>query len=549
MTEAHLRDIVAVAADLGLHFDELECYGRHIAKVNLDVLDRLAARPDGKLILVTAMTPTSYGEGKTVTTIGLSQALNRGGRRAVATLRQPSLGPVFGVKGGATGGGRSQVLPSEKINLHFTGDLHAITSAHNLLAAMIDTHLFHGNELDLDPQSIAWPRALDMNDRALRHAMIGMGGKLNGSPRETGFVITAASEIMAIVALASSRADLRRRLENIVVGTDRKGRFVTAKELGAVGALMVLLNDAIVPNLVQTTEGTPAFVHAGPFANIAHGTSSVVSQKLALKLADYVVNESGFASDLGAEKYFDIVMRSTGIKPSAVVLIATVKAVRAHGSNNGQVPFDGGEALMRGLTNLAAHIDIVRKFGAPMVVSINRFEGDTAADLDAIAEFCRASGVDCAVSDFFGAGGEGGLELADKIAAAAASGDQARVHSLYAATDSFEQKIRALATEVYGADGVSIEPAAKRQLERFAKAGYGELPVCVAKTQSSLSDNPKLLGAPRGWTLTINEARLSAGAGFVVLLAGSMMLMPGLPKVPQAMALDVDENAQIVGLR
>lgn len=547
MTE--LKDIVPVAAQLGLHPDELECYGKHIAKVDIGVLDRLEAKPDGKLILVTAMTPTSYGEGKTVTTIGLSQALVRTGRKAVATLRQPSLGPVFGVKGGATGGGKSQVLPSEKINLHFTGDLHAITSAHNLLAAMIDTHLFHGNELDLDPQSIAWPRALDMNDRALRHAVIGMGGKLNGSPRETGFVITAASEIMAIVALASSRADLRRRLENIVVGSDRRGRFVTAKELGAVGALMVLLNDAIVPNLVQTTEGTPAFVHAGPFANIAHGTSSVVSQKLALKLADYVVNESGFAADLGAEKYFDIVMPASGIKPSAVVLIATVKAVRSHGSNNGEVPFESAEALMRGLSNLGAHVANVQKFGAPMVVSINRWGDDSAAELEAIAEFCRASGVECAVSDFFGEGGEGGIELANKIVAAADRSDTAQVHSLYDARASFEQKIRTLATEIYGATEVSIEPAAKRQLERFAKAGYGQLPICVAKTQSSLSDNPKLLGAPRGWTLTVNEARLSAGAGFVVLLAGSMMLMPGLPKVPQALAMDVDENAQIVGLR
>lgn len=544
-----LREIKEVAASIGIGEGDYECYGKSIAKVDAALVDRLQDRPDGRMILVTAMTPTSYGEGKTVTSIGLAQALCRTGRKAIVTLRQPSLGPVFGVKGGATGGGQSEVHPREKINLHFTGDLHAITSAHNLLAAMIDTHLFHGNELNIDSGAVTWPRALDMNDRALRSAVIGIGGKTNGTPRETGFVITAASEIMAVLALATSRDDLRRRLGQIAIGFSRDGKLLTANDLGATGALMVLLHEAINPNLVQTTEGTPAFIHAGPFANIAHGTSSIVSQKLALKLADYVVNESGFAADLGAEKYFDIVMPSAGIKPSAVVLIATVKALRSHGSNAGEIPFDSAEALLRGFANLGRHIDNVRKFGAPMVVSINRFAGDTEEDLNAVKQFCIASGADCAITDFFGQGGAGGVELAEKIAAAADRAALDGVHPLYTADATFEQKIRTLATEVYGAANLRIEPSAKKQLDRFAKLGFGHFPICVAKTQSSLSDDPKLLGAPSGWTLTITEARLSAGAEFVVVLAGNMMLMPGLPKVPQALAMDVDENEQIVGLR
>jgi formate--tetrahydrofolate ligase len=537
-------NIEKVARTLGLQEGDYECYGKSIAKVDNTLTERLADRPDGRLILVTAMTPTSHGEGKTVTAIGLAQSLRRLGKKSIVTLRQPSLGPVFGVKGGATGGGLSQVQPRERINLHFTGDLHAVTSAHNLLAAMIDTHIFHGNKLDIDPQSIEWPRALDMNDRALRSAIIGIGGKLDGTTRQTEFVITAASEIMAILALATSREDLRRRLSQIVVGFSRDGRLITADDLGATGALAVLLNEAINPNLVLTTDGTPAFIHAGPFANIAHGTSSVICQKLALKLADFVVNESGFAADLGAEKYFDIVMPSSGLEPSAVVLIATVKALRAHGSADGEVPFESAEALMRGFANLGKHIDNVRKFGMPLVVSINRFQGDTEEEHRAIEEFCVASGVDVAVSDFFGLGAEGGIELARKII-----GKHGTPRTIYSPEQSFEEKVWRVATEIYGASAVRIEPEAERQLQRYTRLGYGRLPICIAKTQSSLSDNPKVLGAPRGWTLTITDARLAAGAEFVVLLAGNMMLMPGLPKVPQAVSMDVDKNAQIVGLR
>jgi formate--tetrahydrofolate ligase len=451
---------------------------------------------------------------------------------------------VFGMKGGATGGGLSEVWPRERINLHFTGDLHAVTSAHNLLAAMIDTHLFHGNQLGIDPDSITWPRAVDMNDRALRQVIIGIDGKLDGPRRQTGFVITAASEIMAILALASSREDLRRRLAQIVIGLNGRADLITADDVGATGAMAVLLNEAINPNLVQTTDGTPAFVHAGPFANIAHGTSSVISQKLALKLADFVVNEAGFAADLGAEKYFDIVMPATGIRPAAVVLIATVKALREHGANRGEVPKESTEALMRGFANLRKHIENVQKFGVPMVVSINRFEGDSDDDLDAVKEFCDASGVESSINDFYGQGGDGGIDLARKIVMMSGT-----PRSIYRADMTFEAKVRAVATEIYGASDVKILPAAQEQLDFYESRGFGHLPVCIAKTQSSLSDNPKLLGAPRGWTLTITEARLAAGAEFVVLVAGNMMLMPGLPRVPQAMAMDVDANAQIVGLR
>ncbi len=536
--------IAELARSIGLDEGDFECYGNSIAKIDCTLIDRLPDRPDGRLILVTAMTPTSHGEGKTVTSIGLAQALRSIGQSAIVTLRQPSLGPVFGVKGGATGGGLSEVLPRERINLHFTGDLHAVTSAHNLLAAMIDTHIFHGNALDIDPATVEWPRALDMNDRALRHAIIGIGGKLDGATRETEFVITAASEIMAILALTSSRQDLRRRLAQIVIGFTRDGRLVSADDLGATGALAVLLNEAINPNLVQTTDGTPAFIHAGPFANIAHGTSSVISQKLALKLADFVVNESGFAADLGAEKYFDIVMPSSGIKPSAVVLIATVKALRTHGSNRGQVPFQSAEALMRGFANLGKHIENVRKFGVPLVVSVNRFKDDREDELRIIEQFCVASGVEVAVTDFFGMGAAGGVDLARKLIT-----KRGTARPMYTPELSFEEKAWTVATEIYGASAIRIEPAAEMQLQRYTRLGFGRLPICIAKTQSSLSDNPKLLGAPRDWTLTITDARLAAGAEFVVLLAGNMMLMPGLPKVPQAVAMGVDANAQIVGLR
>jgi formate--tetrahydrofolate ligase len=537
----HIRDI---AAKIGIGEDYLHYYGKLSAKVDLELLSDLQQKPVGKMILVTAMTPTSYGEGKTVTSIGLAQALERIGKRAIVTLREPSIGPVFGIKGGATGGGKSRVHPHEQINLHFNGDLHAITAAHNLLAAMVDTHIFHGNELRLDLERIQWPRAMDMNDRALRRVEV--GGK--GQERESGFVITAASEIMAILALARSRDDLRARLGEIVIGFDVDGKIVHARDLKIVGALMVLLNEAIMPNLVQTTEGTAGFVHCGPFANIAHGTCSVISQQMALRLAEYVVNESGFASDLGAEKYFDIVMPSTGIKPAAAVLIATVKALRAHGVKEG-VSIDSSEALVGGFSNLRRHIDNLRKFGAPIVVSINRFEKDSEEDLRMVQSFCEASGVECSISDLFGKGGLGGIDLASKVVAAASKGDPGKVRSIYAPNLSLQEKADVLAREVYGANGVRFEPAAEQKLRAYAEQGYGGLPICVAKTQSSLSDNPKLLGAPSGWTLTISDARLSAGAGFVVLVAGNMMLMPGLPKHPQALEMDINEHAEIIGLR
>lgn len=546
----HLLPIRDVAAKLGIAEELLHPYGRYSAKIDLELFEDVAEQPRGKMVLVTAMTPTSTGEGKTVTSIGLAQALERLGHRSVATLREPSLGPVFGVKGGATGAGLSQLEPAQQINLHFNGDIHAITAAHNLLAAMVDSHLFHGNELEIAPESILWPRAMDMNERALRQVVIGLGGRLNGVPRESGFVITAASEVMAILALASSREDLRERLSRIVVGFTRSGQPVRAADLKAVGAMMVLLHDALMPNLVQTTQGTPAFVHAGPFANIAHGTSSVISQNLALSMADFVVNETGFASDLGAEKYFDIVSPSSGIKPSVAVLVATIKALRAHGSDGGAIPIDSSEALMAGFRNLSRHIDNVKKFGVPVVVSINRFTTDSDADVQTVVDFCHASGVEVAATEFFALGGEGGLELAEKVVEAARSCDLQKVGPIYAKDWPYETKVRTLAKEIYGARDVVIDATARKKLKEYASLGYTSLPICVAKTQSSLSDDPKLLGAPSDWTLRISDARLAAGAGFVVMIAGNMMLMPGLPKRPQAVEMDVvDETAEIVGMR
>ena len=544
-----MKLIKDIAESAGIPAEYLHSYGRHKAKIDHALLDDSRLNAAGKMILVTAMTPTSSGEGKTVTSIGLSQGLNRIGKRAVVTLREPSLGPVFGMKGGATGAGRSQVEPSEIINLHFTGDLHAITSAHNLLAAMIDAHIFHGNELKLDINTLTWPRAMDMNDRALRHIVIGLGGKANGVPRETGFVITAASEIMAVLALASSADDLRRRLSEIVVGYDVEGKPVRAGSTGAIGAMMALLADAMMPNLVQTTEETPAFVHCGPFANIAHGTSSVISQKMALKIADYVVNETGFAADLGAEKYFDIVMRSSGIRPSAAVIIATAKAIRSHGSRHDSLPVNSREAFVTGLSNLRKHIENVQRYGVPVVVAINRFTDDTEEDLKEIAKFCSRRGVASAVSDVFARGGDGAVELAHAVVAAAESADLDAVKPLYELEESYEEKIGKIAREIYGAQGVYLESTAAKKLKAAVARGFDHLPVCIAKTQSSLSDNPKLLGAPVGWTLTATDANVSAGAGFVVVIAGNMMLMPGLPKRPHAIDVDLSPDRTIVGVQ
>ncbi len=534
--------IYKISDMLSIPEEKLVYYGKYTAKLPLDLL----GEPKGQLILVTAINPTKYGEGKTVTSIGLAQALHRCGKRAVVTLREPSLGPVFGVKGGACGGGRSQVLPSELINLHFNGDIHAITSAHNLLAAMLDAHLFHGNDLRIDVDNIYWPRAMDMNDRALRHAVIGLGGKANGVPRETGFVITAASEIMAILALASSRQDLRRRLSEIVLGYDLDGNVVRAADIGAIGAMMVLLNEAIMPNLVQTSEHTPAFVHAGPFANIAHGTSSVISQKIALAHSDYVVNECGFGADLGAEKYLNLVMPSSGIKPSVAVIVATVRALAAHGAPADNPKDLGRESLKRGLANLGRHIENMQKFGLPVVVAINRFDSDSPQDHAIISDYCRENGVESAVNDVFNAGGKGGIELAEKVMAAAASNKS--VEPIYTPEMSLEHKIETVAQEIYGADSVYFEGSVRKKLKKIKELGYGRLPICVAKTQYSFSDDSSLLGAPSGFTLTVTDARLSAGAGFVVVIAGSMLLMPGLPKVSQAMKMDVDDDGNIIGL-
>jgi formate--tetrahydrofolate ligase len=535
-----MRPIADIAKPLGLTDDLLEPYGRAIAKIRLDALHRFPKRR-GKLILVTAITPTTSGEGKTVNTIGLTQGLVKLGLNAVAALREPSLGPVFGMKGGATGGGQASLEPIDKINLHFTGDFHAITSAHNLLAALLDTHLHFGNDLRIDPKEILWPRCMDMNDRALRRIATGLGGRESGPARETGFVITAASEIMAIMALAESRDDLRQRLGRIVVGFSYDGKAVTAADLKAVGPMMLLLNEALMPNLVQTSEGAPAIVHCGPFANIAHGTSSVVAQRLGLHLADYVVNETGFAADLGAEKFFDLVMPMCGHVPAAAAVIVTLKALRTQGGA-ADGPVDPG------FPNLARHVDNLRRWGVPPVIALNRFPGDTDEDLDKVLAYCRSLGVEAALAEGYTKGGDGMKALAEKIVAAAAVSDPAAVKPIYTSDQRLADKITAVATKVYGAAKVAFKPAARSRLEKFEALGYGTLPVCIAKTQYSFTDDPKQMGAPVGWTLTISDVTLSAGAGFVVAIAGSMMLMPGLGKVPQAQKLDVDAEGRAIGM-
>jgi formate--tetrahydrofolate ligase len=537
-----MRPITEIAERLGIRDDLLEPYGRYTAKIRLEVFHQFPKRR-GKLVLITGITPTTSGEGKTVTTIGLTQGLVKRGHSAVAALREPSLGPVFGQKGGATGGGQASLQPLDKINLHFNGDFHAITAAHNLLAALVDTHLHFGNELGLDEKEILWPRAIDMNDRALRQIATGLGGRTNGPARETGFVITAASEIMAVLALSDSRADLRRRLGEIVVGFTYAGKPVRAEDLKAVGPMMVLLNEAVLPNLVQTTEGAPAIVHCGPFANIAHGTSSVLAQRMGLHLADYVVNETGFAADLGAEKFFDIVMPMCGHIPSVAVVIVTLRALRAQGGST-----DGTGAVERGFPNLQRHLENLRRWDVPAVVALNRFPGDRDDDLERVRAYCLSLGADAALSEGYAKGGAGMTDLADKVVAAAAASNPKDVKSLYAFSDPLEQKIATVATKVYGADGVAFKPAARTRLQQFEKLGYGKLPVCIAKTQYSFSDDAKVMGAPTGWTLNITDASLSAGAGFVVAIAGSMMLMPGLGKTPQALKLDTDDQGGVIGM-
>lgn len=538
----NLLPIEAIAAKLDLPDSLYEKRSPVSAKLSLDLLNHTSLNRRGKLILVTATTPTVSGEGKTVTSIGIVQGLERIGKRAIITSREPSLGPVFGMKGGAAGGGRSQIEPSEKINLHFLGDFHAITSAHNLLAALVDSHLFHGNRLDLDPAGITWPRTLDMNDRALRRIVVSVTpsdkSQRDGSNRSTGFLITAASEIMAILALAESREDLRQRLARIVIGANRAGNPIRAGDLGATGPMMALLNEAILPNLVQTTEGTPALVHCGPFGNIAHGTSSVISQKIGLRLADYVVNETGFASDLGFEKYLDLVMPSSGIKPSIAVLVTTVQSIRNQGEGD----------LQRGFENLEKHIAIVRGFHLPVVVAINRFPQDTEAELAIMKDFCESHGAAFALSDAFAKGGEGAAVLAQKIVDILEAHPNSEPVPTYTPNDSLLEKIAKVARSVYGASGVELSDRARQNLARFESWGFSHLPICIAKTQYSLSDDPKLIGAPTGWTLHVTDVSLSAGAGFLVVISGAMMLMPGLPKVSRALEIDVDAAGEIIGM-
>ncbi len=535
-----LVPIALIGDKLGIPEHLIEPYGRYSAKVRLELLDEFPTTR-GKLILVTAITPTTSGEGKTVTTIGLTQGLTRLGHTAVAALREPSLGPVFGQKGGATGGGRASLEPVDRINLHFNGDFHAITSAHNLLAALVDTHLHFGNALGIDPNQILWPRAIDLSDRALRQLVTGLGGRQNGPARETGFVITAASEIMAILALADSRADLRRRLGEIVVAFAQSGAPVRARDLRAVGPMMVLLNDAIMPNLVQTTEGAPALVHCGPFANIAHGTSSVLAQRMGLRLADFVVNETGFAADLGAEKFFNLVMPISGHVPAAAVVIVTLKALRAQGGRA-----DG--PVENGFANLNRHLRNLQRWGVTPVVALNRFPADTDADLERVRNHCVTLGIEAALSEGYTRGGEGMTDLAAKVVAAACKSDSAKVKPIYALTRALEAKITDVATQVYGAARVVFKAAARERLKRFTDLGYGALPVCIAKTQYSFTDDAKVMGAPDGWTLSVTDATLSAGAGFVVAIAGNMMLMPGMGQSPQAYKLDVDDTGAIVGM-
>ena len=533
-----LIPIEEIARKLSLLPAEYEPIGTYGAKLNLSLLNNPAFPARGKMVIVTATTPTTSGEGKTVVSIGLAQGLERIGRRSILTSREPSLGPVFGMKGGAAGGGLSQVEPSQKINLHFHGDFHAITAAHNLLAAMIDSHLFFGNALELDPGQITWPRTMDMNDRALRRITVDVGGKDEGAGRSTGFVITAASEIMAIMALASSRADLRSRLDSIVIGSSRAGRPVTCADLGSTGAMLALLDDAIKPNLVQTTEGTPALVHTGPFGNIAHGTSSILAHKMGVRLADFVVNECGFAADLGAEKYFDIVMRASGIKPSAAVLVASVQSLRAQGDGK----------VEAGFANLDHHIRTLRGYGVPIIVAINRFPADRPEELEMIATECSLQGIPCALVEAYAKGGEGAIDLAHKVVSSIETNPDPEIQPVYSLDDSLETKILKVAIQVYGADGVTFSDAAKAKLDQCTKRGFGKLPVCIAKTQYSLTDDPKRMGAPKGWTLNINDVTLSAGAGFVVAISGNMMLMPGLPSHPRAMSIDVDDSGTIQGV-
>ena len=547
--EAKMLPITEIARNLGIEDDELELYGKYKAKINDEFLKRTADRPNGKLILVTAINPTPAGEGKTTTSVGLGMAMSKLGKNAIIALREPSLGPVFGVKGGAAGGGYAQVVPMDDINLHFTGDFHAITAANNLLSAVIDNHLQQGNELGIDQRRILFSRVTDTNDRALRNITVGLGSKVDGIPRQDHFMITVASEIMAILCLAESLSDLKTRLGNILVAYTYDGKPVYCRDLQVNGAMAVLLKDAIKPNLVQTVENTPALIHGGPFANIAHGCNSVRATKLALKLADYAITEAGFGADLGAEKFLDIKCRKAGLVPDAVVLVATVRALKYNGGvPKAELAGENLEALKKGAVNLEAHIDNLRKFGLPVVVAINRFGTDTDAELEYIRTICREKGVDFALSEVFAKGGEGGLELAEKVVAACEK--PKNFTFMYDDDMSIKEKVEAIATKIYGADGVKFDAAAAKALAEIEALdpAFSRLPVCMAKTQYSLSDDAAKLGRPTGFTLTVREVKLSAGAGFIVVLTGAIMTMPGLPKKPAAYSIDIDDDGNITGL-
>ncbi|WP_283672867.1 formate--tetrahydrofolate ligase [Butyricicoccus sp. Marseille-Q5471] len=543
-----MRPIVEVAEAAGLSAEDLELYGRYKAKLSAEVMQKAAANEDGKLVLVTAINPTPAGEGKTTTTVGLGQAMAKLGKKAMIALREPSLGPVFGVKGGAAGGGYAQVVPMEDINLHFTGDMHAITAANNLLCAMLDNHMQQGNLLNIDPRRIIFTRVMDMNDRALRNITIGLGGKMNGVPREDHFMITVASEVMAILCLASDLNDLKKRFGDILVAYSYSGKPIYARDLHAEGAMTALMRDAIKPNLVQTLEGTPCLMHGGPFANIAHGCNSVQATRLALKLSDIAITEAGFGADLGAEKFMDIKCRKAGISPDCVVLVATVRALKYNGGvPKAELNAPDLQALSRGICNLDAHLDNIAKFGVPCVVAINAFPSDTAEEMEFIGQHCAERGVRVALSEVFAMGGEGGRALANEVLAVLDE-NTADFHMLYEDTLPLEDKIRKIAKSIYGALGVSIAPAAQKELQSITEMGYGALPVCIAKTQYSLSDDPALLGRPTEFIVNVRSARLAAGAGFVVVETGAIMTMPGLPKVPAAENIDVAENGKIVGL-
>jgi formate--tetrahydrofolate ligase len=545
---AKMKTIDEIAEEAGILSSELEPYGRYMAKISLDAMKRLQSKPDGKLILVTAINPTPAGEGKTTTNIGLSMALNQLGKKTFTTLREPSLGPVFGIKGGAAGGGYSQVLPMEQINLHFTGDIHAITSAHNLLAALLDNHIHRGNELNIDARRVVWKRVMDLNDRALRHVNIGLGGPLNGVPRESGFDITVASEIMAILCLSNDIEDLKRRLDRIIVAYTYDVQPIRCKDLGATDSLAILLREALNPNLVQTIEGTPALIHGGPFANIAHGCNSVLATKMALKLGEYVVTEAGFGADLGAEKFFNIKCRKAKLTPDAAVIVATVRALKFHGGvEKTRLTEENLVAVKKGFANLEKHVENVRKFGLPCVVAVNVFAADSREELDLIHRLCHEIGIEVVLTEVWEKGGAGGLTLAEKVIAMV-EGNHKNFHYLYDSNRSIREKIITIAQEIYGADGVKFSKECEKHIAELEELGLDRYPICMAKTPMSLSDDPRLKGRPEGFKINVQSIRAKAGAGFLIVYTGNVMTMPGLPKVPSAVKMTIDKNGTIQGL-